>query len=126
VNISTSVILQVATDPDQARREAALQIAFYATTRTYRPVLEMHGFADRVEPLRRAYAQGDLGGMIDIALPMVGTFAIAGTAEECRQRLAEFEGVVDRIILGGAWVGPSEERLEENHRFILEAFAPAR
>ena len=64
--------------------------------------------------------------MIDVALPMVDTFEVAGTAGECRDRLAGFEGVVDRIILGGAWVGPSDERLEENHRFILDAFAPRR
>jgi len=126
VSISTSVILQVARDREQARREAALQIAFYATTRTYRPVLQLHGFEDLVEPLREAYARGDLGRMIDVALPMVDTFAVAGTAGECRDRLAGFEGVVDRIILGGAWVGPSDERLEENHRFILDAFAPRR
>ena len=126
VSISTSVILQVALDREQARREAALQIAFYATTRTYRPVLQLHGFDDLVEPLRGAFAQGDLSRMIDVALPMVDTFAVAGTAGECRDRLAGFEGVVDRIILGGAWVGPSDERLEENHRFILDAFAPRR
>ena len=125
VNISTSVIVQIARDREEARREAALQIAFYATTRTYKPVLELHGFADLVEPLRRAYVQGDLGMMIDLALPTVDTFSIAGPPEECQARLAEFDGVADRLILGGAWVGPSEARLEENHRLIMEAFAPA-
>jgi probable F420-dependent oxidoreductase len=126
VSISTSVIVQIARDREEARREAALQIAFYATTRTYRPVLELHGFADLVEPLRRAYVQGDLGTMIDLALPMVDTFSIAGLPEECQARLAEFDGAADRLILGGAWVGPSEARLEENHRLIMETFAPAR
>ena len=67
----------------------------------------------------------DLGTMIDLALPMVDTFSIAGLREECQARLAEFDGVADRLILGGAWVGPSEARLEENHRLIMEAFAPA-
>jgi hypothetical protein len=59
-------------------------------------------------------------------MPLVDALAIAGTAEECREGLAAYEGVVDRIILGGAWVGPSEERVQENHRFILETFAPVR
>jgi probable F420-dependent oxidoreductase len=125
VQISTGVILAIADDPDEARLEAALQIAFYATTRTYRPVLQHHGFEDRVEPLRRAYVQGDMGSMIELALPMVDTFAIAGSERECRERLARFDGVVDRVILGGAWVGPSDERLEENHRSILRAFSAA-
>src|SRR6185503_16741932 len=106
VNLSTSVILQVGEDRQQARGEAALQIAFYATTRTYRPVLELHGFQDRLEPLRRAFVRQDFAEMTQIAGPMVDTLAIAGTSDECRERLAAFDGLVDRVILGGAWVGP--------------------
>ena len=126
VSVSTGVILQMSDDRDLARREAALQIGFYATTRTYRPVLDTHGFGDRVEPLRRAFASGDLASMAEIALPMVDAFAIAGPVDECRERLGAYEGIADRVILGGAWVGPSEDRLLENHRAIVEAFAPGR
>ncbi len=126
VAITTGVILQVSDDRDLARREAALQIGFYATTRTYRPVLERHGFGDRVEPLRRAFAVGDHAGMIEIALPMVDAFAIAGPVDECRERLQAYEGIADRVVLGGAWVGPSEARLAENHQAIVDAFAPGR
>jgi hypothetical protein len=56
---------------------------------------------------------------------MVDELAVAGTPEECRERIALFEGLVDRIILGGAWVGPSPERLEEHQRVIVETFSPA-
>lgn len=101
-----------------------MQIGFYATTRTYRPVLEVHGFEDQLEPLRRAFVRQDFGSMVDIALPMVDALSIAGTATECRDKLGAFEGLVDRVILGGAWVGPSEQRVMENHRSILEVFAP--
>jgi probable F420-dependent oxidoreductase len=126
VSLSTSVILQVSQDREAAQREAALQIAFYATTRTYRPVLDLHGFADRLDPLRRAYVRRDFAEMTEIAMPMVDALAVAGTADECRERLGSFDGLVDRVILGGAWIGPSEQRIMENHRGILEAFAPGR
>jgi len=124
VNVTTGVILQISEDRDEARKEAALQVGFYATTRTYRPVLAMHGLEDRLEPLRRAFVRGDFAGMADVALGMVDVLAVAGTADECRERLERFDGLVDRVILGGAWVGPSEDRLLENHRAILKAFAP--
>jgi probable F420-dependent oxidoreductase len=124
VSVSTGVILQVADDRDLARREAALQVGFYATTRTYRPVLALHGFEDRLEPLRRAFVRGDLGELAAIALPMVDALAIAGTPEECRDGIARYEGLVDRVILGGAWVGPSQDRIAQNHRAIIETFAP--
>ena len=125
VSLTNSVVLQLNEDRERARFEAALQIAFYATTRTYRPVLDLHGFGDLTAPLRAAYARGDLGEMARLAMPMVDTYAIAGSEDECRERLAAFDGLVDRILLGGAWVGPDQEALTENHRRILETFRPA-
>ncbi len=125
VSLTNSVVLQLSEDRERARFEAALQIAFYATTRTYRPVLDLHGFGDLTAPLRAAYARGDLAEMARLAMPMVDTYAIAGSEDECRERLAAFEGLVDRILLGGAWVGPDQAALAENHRRIIEAFRPA-
>jgi probable F420-dependent oxidoreductase len=124
VSISTGVILQVSKDRDEARREAALQIGFYATTRTYRPVLALHGFEDLVEPLRAAFGRGDFAALAEVAMPMVDTFAVAGDPEECRERIAAFEGLADRVILGGAWVG-AQDRVAQNHQAILATFAPA-
>jgi probable F420-dependent oxidoreductase len=125
VSITNSVILQLNEDRDRARFEAALQIAFYATTRTYAPVLAMHGFDDRIAPLRDAYRTFDLATMADIAGPMVDTYAITGSADECREQLEQFDGLVDRLLLGGAWVGPDQEAIAENYRRILHTFRPA-
>lgn len=123
VSISNSVILQLNEDEARARQEAALQIGFYATTRTYAPVLEMHGFGELVTPLRDAHRTGDFGTMMELAMPMVDTFAIAGDEDTCRAGLARFDGVVDRLILGGAWVGPPEV-VAENYRRLLHTFRP--
>ncbi len=125
VSITTGVIVQISPDREEARWEAAVQIGFYATTRTYRPMLAFHGFEDRVEPLRRSFVRQDYKAMATIALPLVDRLAVAGTAEECVQRVADFEEVADRVILGGAWVGLSERRLVDNHQAIIEAFAPS-
>jgi probable F420-dependent oxidoreductase len=126
ISITTNVILQVSEDAETARREAAGQLAFYGTTRTYSPVLEMHGFGERVDPLREAFGRGDLAAMVDIALPMVDTLAIAGDPASCRERIEAYDGVVDRLILGGAWVGTDPARVTQNYRQILETFAPGR
>jgi probable F420-dependent oxidoreductase len=123
VNFTNSVILQIGEDRDRARREAALQVGFYATTRTYAAVLAHHGFEDRVAPLRRAYAGRDMDALAGLAMPMVDTFAITGSGEECRERLAAFDGLVDRIVLGGAWVGP-QDSVAENYRRLLDTFRP--
>jgi probable F420-dependent oxidoreductase len=124
VSLTNSVILQLNEDRDRARFEAALQIAFYATTRTYRPVLELHGFGELVDRLRDAYRGFDLQTMAELAAPMVDTYAITGDEDECREQLAKLDGLVDRILLGGAWVGPDQQALAENYRRILETFRP--
>ncbi len=124
VNVTTSVILQIDEDREAARRQAAYQVAFYATTRTYAPVLARHGFEDRVGPLREAHARKDLEAMADIAMSMVDTYAITGSPDECREQLRAYDGLVDRIILGGAWVGPSRDAVIEGYRRILTTFRP--
>jgi probable F420-dependent oxidoreductase len=125
VSLTNSVILQMNDDKETARFEAALQIAFYATTRTYTPVLALHGFDDRVPAIREAFAKGDLPEMAKIALPMVDTYAITGPEDECRERLAEFDGIIDRVVIGGAWVGPDQQAIAENYKRILHTFRPA-
>jgi probable F420-dependent oxidoreductase len=126
VSVTTNLVVQVDADGDRARREAALQLGFYATTRTYVPVLAMHGLEHLNGPLRRAFVQGDLAAMAEIALPLVEHLAVAGTPDEAREQLRAFEGVVDRVILGSAWIGPDPERLRSTYELLLETFAPAR
>jgi hypothetical protein len=101
---------------------AATQIAFYATTRSYAPVLAMHGFEDLVGPLRDAHGRGDFAKMTKLAMPMVGTLAAAGTAEQAREHVEAFEGVADRVILGGAWIGRTPERARESFELLLKTF----
>ena len=125
VAVTTSLIVQISADRDEALREAAAQVAFYATTRTYRPVLELHGFADLQEPIRRAFAKGDHAEMVRLALPMAEILAVAGTADECRTKIDAYRGLADRVILGGAWIGPSPDRIEANQRSILESLGPS-
>jgi probable F420-dependent oxidoreductase len=124
VSITTNLIVQVSEDREQSRLEAAYQVAFYATTRTYAPVLAMHGFEELIGPLRKAHARGDFAGMAELAMPMVDSFAVAGTPDEVRAGVARYDGLVDRVILGGTWVGPSPERVRESYRLLLDTFRP--
>jgi alkanesulfonate monooxygenase SsuD/methylene tetrahydromethanopterin reductase-like flavin-dependent oxidoreductase (luciferase family) len=122
ISVTTNLITQVAKDSKEAKLLAAVQLAFYATTRSYAPVLEMHGFADLVTPLREAHARGDFAEMQKLALPMVDELAAAGTPDEVRERVMRFEGIADRVILGGAWVSGSPGRANENFDLLLGTF----
>ena len=122
VSVTTNLITQISEDPAEAKMLAAGQLAFYATTRTYAPVLALHRFEDRVAPLREAHARGDLAEMAAVAAPLVDTLAVAGTPQEVRERVARFEGIADRVILGGAWISGGATRGADNFELLLKTF----
>jgi len=57
-----------------------------------------------------------------LALPMVDTLTASGTPDEVREKVESFEGVADRVILGGSWVSASPDRAHENFDVLLETF----
>ncbi|HEV3472004.1 MAG TPA: LLM class flavin-dependent oxidoreductase, partial [Actinomycetota bacterium] len=65
-NITTDWMVSINDDVDAARREVKLQLAFYATTRTYTPILELHGRAHIVPDLRSAFEAKDKERMIEL------------------------------------------------------------
>ena len=95
--LSAMVVLG-ADEPARARAEQAVrgQIAFYASTPAYRPVLDLHGWgelADRLNALSRRQAWAEMAAAIPDEV--LATFAVTGdVAAGLRDR---FGGVIDRI-----------------------------
>jgi probable F420-dependent oxidoreductase len=89
-----------------------LQIAFYGSTRTYRPVLELHGWGELGESLYRQMARGDVDGMAAaIGDDVLTQFAVFGsTWEEATRALRErCEGLVERVGVYGMDAGDAEQ-----------------
>jgi probable F420-dependent oxidoreductase len=74
------------------------QIAFYASTRTYEPVLAAHGWEDLVPHLHRKSVEGDWKGMADLITDeMLETYAVIGSYATIAARLRErYAGLLDR------------------------------
>src|SRR5499433_1254184 len=81
------------------REKVRMQIAFYASTRSYWPVLEAHGWGDVGRQLNRMAAQGDWNGMARaITDEMLDVYAVTGTPDEIPAMLhARYDGLLDRI-----------------------------
>lgn len=77
------------------------QIAFYASTPTYKPVLALHGWADKAEQLSALAARGNWGDMPAVLTDEVlSEFLIEGTwAEVGHQLLARYTGLADRLSI---------------------------
>ncbi len=106
----------VITGPDQqtieSRKEAVRrQIAFYFSTRTYLPVLEVHGFQEVGQQLHELSLKGEWDQMAGlISEEMLDTFAIIGPHDEIAGRMKErFGGLLDEIVLTTVPASPVDE-----------------
>ena len=77
------------------------QISFYASTRTYRPILEIHGWEEVSPQLNELSRQGkwtEMAGLITD--DMLAEFAVIGKREDIGDKLrGKYEGVLDRVAL---------------------------
>ncbi len=77
------------------------QIAFYASTPTYRPVMELHGWgetADQLQGLARKKVWQEMAKLIDD--DMLDAFAVVCEPNELARKLTErYAGLVDRLAL---------------------------
>ena len=99
---STMVVLgDSAEERKRHARAVKQQIAFYASTRTYQPVLAAHGLEDLVPRLHARSLAGDWEGMTDlISDATLDLFAVSGPFEEIGDRIRErYRGLYDRTQL---------------------------
>ncbi len=102
VELSTSAFVIMGESPkelEEAREHIRMQIAFYASTRTYKVVLDTHGWGEVCMRLNEKAAQGDWEGMArEITDEMIEEFAVTGSPDEVPALLkARYEGILDRL-----------------------------
>jgi probable F420-dependent oxidoreductase len=98
---------------EEARESVRQQIAFYASTRTYRVVLDTHGWGEVASRLHEKAANGDWRGMSrEISDEMLAVFAVAGSLEEVGAQIrTRYTGLLDRVIpYSGFRPGAEEEK----------------
>jgi len=98
--VTSSFVVVGDTEPEIAQQKRAVkqQIAFYASTRTYEPVLAVHGWQDLVPQLHRKSVEGDWKGMAELITDeMLETYAVIGSYANIATRLKErYAGLLDR------------------------------
>lgn len=118
------LITAISDDSEQARREAAAQIAFYVAPKAYGPVMEASGFGTEAEAIRDAFQRKDHKGMVDaVSDAMLDEMAAAGTIDEVRAQVERLEKRYDHCALYSPSFTLSADRVAENTAAIIEAFA---
>jgi probable F420-dependent oxidoreductase len=103
--IGAQVLLVTGADEGAIEQSATMirqQLAFYASTPAYRPVLEVHGWGDLQPELQALTRQGrwaEMGALVTDE--MLDTFAVRGTPEQLPSKLrARYGTRVERLSLG--------------------------
>jgi probable F420-dependent oxidoreductase len=104
VTLATSAFVIVTGDGDKAaqqRDSVRSQISFYASTPTYRTVLEAHGWeevGERLGTMAREKKWREMPALISDE--MLGAFAVEAAPDEIGPALKErYEGLIDRVAL---------------------------
>lgn len=117
-----AVILLVVGDSEEERQTAAsyarLQIAWSASTRTYRRIAEHLGWPEMPGRMHELMARGDFPGMVNsIDEEMLAEFAVVARADEAVDQIrSRYAGVADRLLFYNLLSGPyasDEARLKE-------------
>jgi probable F420-dependent oxidoreductase len=104
ISIAASIFAAVGDDEAQVKsvREAyRSQIAFYASTRTYRGLMEFHGWGDVCDRLHQHSVKGEWNKMgAEINEDILDEFVVEGTWDEVGRRIKDRYGdTVDRARL---------------------------
>lgn len=101
----TAQVLVVTGSSEQERSAAheavRAQVAFYASTPAYRPVLEAEGLGDLQPELKRLTKEGRWSEMAALVNDdLVARVAVTGTPAECgRELVRRYDGVADRVAV---------------------------
>ena len=84
---------------EAARTGVRQQIAFYASTRTYKAVLDAHGWGEVAARLNEKAAKGEWGSMAnEITDEMLDVYAVSGTPDDIAAKVkARYDGLLDRV-----------------------------
>jgi probable F420-dependent oxidoreductase len=121
------VMTAINRDRAQAVQDAKQQIGFYYTVKVYHTILRFHGLPDVADACRKALATFDIPAMA-AAIPdaLVDEIAIAGTPDEARDRLAQWDGLCDEVLFYAPTVGVPPERVRASNDAILDVFRTSR
>jgi len=99
-DVSVSVTAFIATTPEEMNFARA-QISFYASTPSYRPVMELHGWSGIAETLSTHAAKGEWAEMpMLITDEMLSEFCLVTEEDKLADELKKrYEGIADRLTL---------------------------
>ena len=124
VKLASETICSVHEDRDTAMRRARVQVGMYACNHVSNAQVEFAGLQEDRDAVLGAVLERGMEAVAEVTSDaLVETLSITGTPEECQEKLASFDGVLDHVILHTPYVPPlTPEETEDAYRWIVRAF----
>lgn len=123
LTITTQIVAAADSDVSAARRDAAAQVAFYATPKGYDLLFPNGQSAAERAAAREALARNDVDGVVGAGESMIDERAVAGTPEDVAEQLRRYQDVVDWALLYPPNYGVDPERVHANELRLIEIAA---
>ena len=122
LDITVSACCSIDEDSATAKRAAAGLVGFYASVRTYADFFAFHDLADDQQKVVDAFRSGTPADALGsfVSDEAVDRLTVAGTADEVRARLAQFDGIADSIKLSPPTHGLPPEQTRAAQARIIE------
>ena len=124
VDIMLELICVVHDDAEIAMHRARRQVGFYVSHPSSDPIVAHAGLTEEVNALRQSVFQEGPEAFTRTDDKIVHTFSITGTPAAAYARLAEWDGIVDHLVLHTPYVPPfTAAESEDAFRNNCAAFA---
>jgi probable F420-dependent oxidoreductase len=118
--LTSAVFTSIDEDPAIARERARWALAFYASTPAYEPTLAYEGFPDLPGQLRQSLrTEGRAATAALVTDEVLDRFVLIGKPAEVAEQLTRYEGIVDRLMIGGIGVGATRDEVVSNTRGLI-------
>ena len=112
-DVAVTITAFVATTPEEMNFARA-QLSFYASTPSYRPVMDLHGWAGVAEKLSVHAAKGEWADMpMLITDEMLAEFCLVTEEHKLADELKKrYDGIADRLTLYAPFTSEEKSRWE--------------
>ncbi len=125
IDLSLTVAMAISKDVKKAKRDLAKTMSFYSTVGTYHKLFAAQGFDKEVTAVREAFRKhGRHGPHCWELIPdeMVDAYFVSGSPDDARQKVAQYEGIADSLVLVPPSYFLDSDETMEYEQSILETF----
>ncbi len=119
-DMSGYVLTSINEDRELAKRDVAISLGFYLSPRAFDCIFDASGWDEEKVTVRQAFRTGNLENLATaVTERMLDSCCLYGTADEVKEKINRFDGLLDQVILySPGHLVPNERQYANFHRIV--------